>query len=1441
MSLKRFNFKFLLPKAGRPHGLRRRLMSFLGVVWLFMLMLIGAGVVSFVYRTEVAAWRGRQGEAARNAAGTVAAFIQRADDALVLLGWLGRDELAAQPPLVHQVLEHNPALQEIVLLDAKGSVVASVAQDRPLLANLFTISQSQWFVTAKAGQPYHGSLQISSRDEPYLIIALPAPEGEVTAARLRMDVLWDAVADIRFGRTGRAYVVTRTGQIIAHTNPEVVLANTSVGEMSEMLPALSAPTGEWYGAYVDLEGTRVVGVAAAVPGTDWLVITELPQREAFAASRTALVLLGASLLVLMSLTMWISARFLERTIFHPMEALREGSERIGRGELRHRIALIGQDEVGQVAVAFNEMADSLYQRDAELAAKTVALIKEVGERKRAEDALRRRSQQQEHLLHNARQLTATLDLQQVLAQIAGSAREILDANDCIIYLLEEGGQTLRPVVAIDPLYEKELLATKLDVDSSFTGQAVKARRALVFNDALTHPIGTQISGTPEEEDECVIVAPFIADDRIPGAMCLHRYRTPFTEEDLVLAETFAIYAATALRNAQTYQALQHEVEERKKAEETLRQQNKFLSALYDTTLALMNRLELENVLEQIVAHAGQLAGTPHGYVYLEGPGPGEIEVRVGLGIFSQRLGYRMQVGEGLAGRVWQSGQPLRVDDYDVWAGRSAGYPYGETHAVIGVPLKVGSQVGGVLGIAYADPDRRFGDDQLEMLGRFAQLASIALDNARLYTAVQQELAERKQAEQALRESEARYRAIVEDQTELICRFLPDGRLTFVNQTYCRYFGKEREELIGYSFMPLIPEEDRHLPEQHIATLSPETPVVTYEHRVILASGDVRWQQWTDRAIYDEQGQVIEFASVGRDVTERRLAESQREAALEALRQLNEELEERVEKRTAELASANQELQMEIAERKRAEDRLRHTANRQTLLYQVLRSVSGQLELDAIARLTVNTIVAFTGWPHICFVVPNEAGTHWVIRAADGELAAEVGLTCPMSQGVIGRVLRTAQTQLVRDVRTDPDYKGENPLLLSELTVPIRQGERILAVLNLESDRPAAFGAEEVQLAESLAEAIALALENARLFEATQVELAERRRIEAALRESEERYRLNFEHVTDIVYSIDREFQVLDVSPSVERHLGYRPQELIGRPFHELKLIAPDSMEAALRDALRVFGGERIASATYEFIAKDGTRKIGEVSGAPLIRDGQVPAIICVGRDITERVRAEEQIKASLGEKEVLLKEIHHRVKNNLQVISSLLNLQSRGLEDPATIEMFRDSQNRIRSMALIHEKLYRSQDLAQIDFAEYIRELTSFLFRSYSASTRGVTLKVHVDDTQLDIDSAVPCGLILNELISNALKHAFPLVAPGADTLARDKPYEIRVEVKAGDSGQLTMSVGDNGIGFPEGLDFRQSTSLGLQLVNTLVNQLNGTLELHRNDGTQFRIMFPIP
>jgi len=226
--------------------------------------------------------------------------------------------------------------------------------------------------------------------------------------------------------------------------------------------------------------------------------------------------------------------------------------------------------------------------------------------------------------------------------------------------------------------------------------------------------------------------------------------------------------------------------------------------------------------------------------------------------------------------------------------------------------------------------------------------------------------------------------------------------------------------------------------------------------------------------------------------------------------------------------------------------------------------------------------------------------------------------------------------------------------------------------------------------------------------------------------------------------------------------------------------------------------------------------------------GTVDRMLGTMTDITARKQNEALVATSLKEKEVLLKEIHHRVKNNLQVISSLLNLQSGAVSDQRALEQLRESQHRIRSMALIHERLYQSKNLASIDFDEYVKSLCSYLIRSYNPQC--VRLEITIGRISLPINAAIPCGLIINELVSNALKYAFK----GGTEGTIDVGMELTADKKA------ILTVRDTGVGFPDGLDFRNTQTLGMQLVNTLTAQINGTIALDRKNGTAFSITFPL-
>jgi len=215
-------------------------------------------------------------------------------------------------------------------------------------------------------------------------------------------------------------------------------------------------------------------------------------------------------------------------------------------------------------------------------------------------------------------------------------------------------------------------------------------------------------------------------------------------------------------------------------------------------------------------------------------------------------------------------------------------------------------------------------------------------------------------------------------------------------------------------------------------------------------------------------------------------------------------------------------------------------------------------------------------------------------------------------------------------------------------------------------------------------------------------------------------------------------------------------------------------------------------------------------------------------ELSDRKQAEANLKISLKEKEILLKEIHHRVKNNLCVVASLLELQSNTVADAQLAKMFEESQNRLYSMALIHEKLYRSTNLAQINFGEYLEDLVTNLFHSYNISDKRIQLRVLAEPIALNLETATPCGLIANELVSNTLKHAFPDGANGT----------VSVECYQTGDREIHLFVKDNGIGFPQNLDFRKTNSMGFQVVCTLTEQLEGTIELSRQIGTAFHLIF---
>ncbi|MBF0550243.1 MAG: PAS domain S-box protein [Deltaproteobacteria bacterium] len=358
----------------------------------------------------------------------------------------------------------------------------------------------------------------------------------------------------------------------------------------------------------------------------------------------------------------------------------------------------------------------------------------------------------------------------------------------------------------------------------------------------------------------------------------------------------------------------------------------------------------------------------------------------------------------------------------------------------------------------------------------------------------------------------------------------------------------------------------------------------------------------------------------------------------------------------------------------------------------------------------------------------------------------------------------------------------------------------------------------------------LILQGRRIIIAAIRNITERILSEELLRVSEERFAKVFMSSPSLmVISTLEEGRLLDVNEAFLHASGFTREEVIGKTSRDLNIWT----EGYSRDEFvrRIQNEDGIKNIDVQFRTKSGELREFMMS-VELIDIDHQPYLLTLGQDITERKCAEEKIKASLKEKEALLREIHHRVKNNLQVITGLLDLQCEYSNDDRVTSILKECRDRVKSMALIHEKLYRAPNLAGIDLNGYIDDLISTSFGSYGICSGKVKLETHMEDISIGIDTAVPCGLILNELITNCLKHAFP----------GDRKGTISITLRSRDDGQVELTVADDGVGLPANLDLNRTSSLGWELIIGLTkHQLKGNLVVKNDPGTEVKIIFKKP
>lgn len=713
----------------------------------------------------------------------------------------------------------------------------------------------------------------------------------------------------------------------------------------------------------------------------------------------------------------------------------------------------------------------------------------------------------------------------------------------------------------------------------------------------------------------------------------------------------------------------------------------------------------------------------------------------------------------------------------------------------------------------------------------------------------------KQTEAALREREELFRKIFEDAPIAISLAkTTDYRMVQVNAVHRELLGYSEADLATLTFVDLTHPEDVALDlEQMKQLVAGQIPRFQIEKRFIKKNGDAISTHFTVTLIRDREGRPLYSMGMAEDISDRKQAEVALYESRERFRSIFEQVAVGLAYTSlnGQYLMVNQKL-CEILGYARAdlltktyldvtypEDLLLDRRETERLLAGEIPTVSMEkryIRQDGSlvwTNLTVSLLRGLAGEPSCLVAVVEDISTR---KHAETELQE----TRKFLESVLDNLPVAVIAKDAKDLHFAfwnqaageiLGYQPEEVLGKTDYDLfPQEQADFFVSKdrETLQSRQTVVIPEEQIRVkqgAERLLRTVkstVLDQEGRPLYLlAITEDITEQKLAEFALKDSEYRFRRLFEsNVVGVIFA-NSQGEISEANDLFLQMSGYTRSELQAGVVG-WQMMMPQACHSW---AQWVTTQEKGSPWEKELLCKDGSRLPVLIGGALL--EGSHDTGVAFIVDISKRKQAEEKLKTSLQEKEILLKEIHHRVKNNLYVVSSLLELQSDTIVDPQVAKIFEESQNRLYSMALIHEKLYRSHNLVQIDFGEYLEDLVIHLFESYNISNR-IRLCLKIENILLNIETAMPCGLLVNELISNSIKHAFP----------EERPGTITVELSGGAEQKIHLTVQDNGVGIAESLDVQQANSMGFQVVYTLVKQLKATLNVERQSGTAFHLSF---
>ncbi len=596
-----------------------------------------------------------------------------------------------------------------------------------------------------------------------------------------------------------------------------------------------------------------------------------------------------------------------------------------------------------------------------------------------------------------------------------------------------------------------------------------------------------------------------------------------------------------------------------------------------------------------------------------------------------------------------------------------------------------------------------------------------------FATVFEDITERKRASNALRESEEKYRAMMDYSSDAIFLADLDGKIIECNQKAEKLLGYSQDEILKLKFTDLHPPEELERVQRHFEMFlkgvpdSVDTLVLTKEEMQIPVA---------------ITGSLIEYGD----------------------------------------NKVVQGIFRDITRRKKAEAALRASEDKYKTLFQSNPDYTILVGLDGVLADVNPAAEQITGIPKENLVGKrfNEVGIF---------PEEELGLHNEMfSHTVKHGIISPYKARII-------DKKGKTRWVLNQSTI-IKKEDVISHVLVIGRD------------------------------------ITEHEKAEKARRESEEHLRFITDNMTDVIGQMDAKGNITYFSPSLKQLTGFEPQELVGKS--SIDFVHPEDRGSVLNSIQEGMINKKPLSVEYRIKKKDGSYVWIETTGK-VVHDenGAFKSAVIVARDVSDRKKADNALNDSLKEKEVLLREIHHRVKNNMQIISSLLNLQIQFEDQDETVGVLKESQGRVKSMSMVHEKLYQSDSFSNINFKDYVTNLVSDIFYSYGIKMGLITLEMEIEDVNIGIDTAIPLGLIVNELITNSVKYAFPEGRKGV----------VKIIFRSKGSKRF-LTISDDGVGIPENVNPEKTESLGLQLVNNLTNQIEGEIVLDRSHGTKFEITF---